>query len=216
MDTNPWAALPETPPYVLPDDKAELDSRDISANSLGWRLDLLPVPWIGDPARASVVLLTLNPSLGDVAREKSDPGFREAYLTNLKGNAPFLWLDERFRGNDGYEYWRRLLRKPIELVGIERVSRRIMCVQYSPYRSATYVHARCVVPSQRFSWAMAKQAVMDGRLVVIQRSWHLWVSAVPELSDYPCVRLRNVRSPFLSEGNMTANDWERLLSALSI
>ena len=215
MGANPWVALPQTPPYILPQDKAALKRYGISADALGWRLDLLPVPWIGSTAEASVVLLTLNPSLGDVAREKSDLDFRKAYWRNLKFKARFLWLDERFRGSDGYEYWAQLLKTPIESFGNDHLSRRIMCVQYSPYRSKTYVDSRCVIPSQLFSWAMARRAVEDGRLVVVQRSWRLWVSAVPELADYPCIRLRNVRRPFLSEGNMSASDWARFVSALS-
>jgi hypothetical protein len=53
-------------------------------------------------------------------------------------------------------------------------------------------------------------------LIVVQRSWGVWVRAVPELSDYPCILLRSVLNPCLSEGNMSAADWGRLVSALSV
>jgi hypothetical protein len=90
-----------------------------------------------------------------------------------------------------------------------------MCIQYFPYRSATKNVPNCVLPSQRFSWTLARQAIAEEKLIVVLRSWEEWAAAVPELRHYPCVRLNQVRSPFVSEGNMASNDWSRMLRALS-
>jgi len=225
-DVNPWTELPQRPPYILPQDLAELSSHGISPSGLGLDLGLLPVPWIGSLESAVVVLLTLNPSVHDKAREERAEEEELEYTAAIRANLhfgndpPFLDLDGRFcRQGD---YWLRLVSarsggRPslVDRIGISSLSRRIGCIQYFPYRSLTYTQAPCDLPSQRYSWDLARRVVAEGKVVVVQRSWDMWVRAVPELAGYPCIRLRNVRSPFLSEGNMSAADWERLLQALS-
>lgn len=215
---NPWAALPDQSPYILPQDKVQLESHGVSPESLRLDLGLLPVPWNGTLESASVVLLTLNPSVRlNAALEEQNTDYREAILANLRfgNNPPFFSLDERFHRTGGCEYWQRLLRTLVVRFGVDRVSHRIMCIQYFPYRSETYRNPPCVIPSQRFSWALAAQAVTEGRVIVVQRSLDRWADAVPGLRGYPYILLSNRRSPFLSEGNMPAADWSRVVRALS-
>jgi len=75
---NPWIGLPETPPYVLPQDQV----------STSWQLgafnaNSIPEPFIGNPATASLILLNLNPSddpLDPITHQ--DPQFRAALMGN--------------------------------------------------------------------------------------------------------------------------------------
>jgi hypothetical protein len=55
---NPWADLPETPPFVAPADAPFIARYPSHVASL--RLDLLPAPYLGKPD-ASVYVLMLNP-----------------------------------------------------------------------------------------------------------------------------------------------------------
>ncbi len=216
--TNPWLALPKRAPYILPEDREELLAHGVTPDSLGLNLNLLPVPWNGDLTHASVLLLTLNPSVRANARtEELDKRYRELILANLRfeSDPPLFNFHERFRATEGYAYWLRLLGALVSRFGIDHISRRVAVVEYFPYRSAVYRNPRCILPSQRFSWSLVRRAVDQQAAIVVQRGWAEWAQAVPELTAYPCIRLRNVRSPFLSEGNMAPGDWNRLVAALS-
>src|SRR5207302_2546478 len=93
-DTNPWLRLPADPPYVLPDDAAALSAEYIAQAEI--RLDLLPMPFIGDPRSAPVVLLLQNPGWHPQdEHDVRDPIYRDLATTSLLC-VPFAWcIDQR-------------------------------------------------------------------------------------------------------------------------
>ncbi len=46
------------------------------------------------------------------------------------------------------------------------------------------------------------------------RSERVWLESVPELTDYPYVRLSNHQNPYFSRTQMTAEQFERVCSIL--
>src|SRR5688500_11537382 len=90
----------ESPPYLFPDDRLENISRfsvtynsfdeyansiEFGASSAKLHTGLLPLPYVGDLAEASIFILMLNPGLspGDYSAEENSE-FRQAHITNLK------------------------------------------------------------------------------------------------------------------------------------
>src|SRR5713226_9347196 len=93
------------PPYVLPRDQKRLD---------GWppsslRFDVLPAPMVGDPRRARVWLLMLNPGFaeGELEDEEGDNYYRAQRRLALIGQAryPFWPLDPDLSWTVGGRYW---------------------------------------------------------------------------------------------------------------
>lgn len=61
MMENPWTDLPMDAPYVLPQDKPVLDKYLTTfTDDHTLRLDKLPLPYVGSPVLADVLLLALN------------------------------------------------------------------------------------------------------------------------------------------------------------
>ena len=145
---NPWGELPERPPYVLPMDRAGVEAHERRLSGLGGaaqekfrlRTELLPTPFLGDPA-APVVLLNLNPGFSE--QDEADyalPAFRRAATRNLTHEVkgmPFFTIDSSLPATSSYGWWRSRLRRPIEAVG-ESVGRNLFCVQAFPYHSSVF------------------------------------------------------------------------------
>lgn len=82
LNPNPWEELPEDPPYVLSRDRAAVEAWNAKApQATRIHTNLLPDPQLGNPLRAAVIVLVLNPSL--------DEGTAEAHRDR--------WLIEQMR-----------------------------------------------------------------------------------------------------------------------
>lgn len=211
---NPWLKLPSKPPYVLPADAPHLAVRQAE----GLRLEKLPYPFLGNPKEARVCLLSLNPGWRHQdANDQALPGYAEQSLKALRfeSDVPFLSLDPRFSTTGGYGYWRPRLRSLIERVGQERVGRRLMLVEFLGYSSRTYDHLPTRLPSQLFAFHLVRDFIARGVPIVVMRSERLWLEGVPELKDYGYIRVRSPRSSHVSPGNLGAEAFESLVSALS-
>ena len=87
MDTNPWLLLPTEPPYVLPEDREEVEKFNCTPGRNPDHVlrvnELLPEPFIG-AKDAPVLLLSNNPGLGDNICHRQADDFRTAMLNNLR------------------------------------------------------------------------------------------------------------------------------------
>lgn len=214
---NPWKHLPKTPPHILVEDLETLARHNKEPQDLGLQLEILPLPFIGDLDKASVVLLCLNPGYH---RELDRRAYEDSYCFNesikaltFSSEVPFICLDPELEYTGGYKWWTRLLGQLIQKFGIKVLSEKLVCLQYLGYHSKTFRGLPTVLPSQMFTFSLVRRAIKEQKTIVMMRSEHLWQRAVPELRDYGYVKLRNYRSPFLSSGNMGAADFERLLQA---
>jgi hypothetical protein len=182
---NPWTALAAEPPYQLPGDAAAIEQFNRRARpERQLHLDLLPEPFVGS-ADALVVLLSLIPGVSEEDRQvHAQPSFRAAVRRNLHHEPqayPFYYLDPDEEG-PGHAWCRKHLRPVLERVPTEQVAQRLLMVQYFPYHASSFGHERLRLPSQSFSFALVRQALARGAVVVLLRSAQLWLTAVPELA----------------------------------
>ncbi len=211
---NPWKDLSATPPFIAPTDRHYIDSR---INHL--QLEVLPDPYIGNLNQARIVLLALNPGYKntDLSVNMNEPGYTRQNKLNLlhKANPPFYMLDKRLNYSGGYKWWSRIL-KPLISAGIpiDSLSRKVMCIQYFPSHSRTYINIPIVLPSQGYSFFLLKEAIRQNKKIVVMRSEKLWLNAVPELIDVNYIKLKNPRNPVISPNNMEEKEFTSIVKLL--
>ena len=160
----------EAPPYLFPDDslsalqslatghrsfKAYISSPEFgSGHEHALHIGLLPMPYAGNLAMASVFILMLNPGLspGDYYAEHQ-PEFRRAHIRTLRQeNAgdpfPFVFLDPRFSWHPGFGYWHNKFRAVIAALSGKRgvtyqqamstLARELACLELLPYHSKSF------------------------------------------------------------------------------
>jgi len=214
---NPWSRLPETSPYVLPEDAPALFAFNLRAAAKSkYDLSLFPEPYFGLPS-APVVLLALNPGWaeGDAIAHAS-PVFgspARLSLVHQLESYPFLHLRPHL-STPGASWWQRIAKPPIKAVGVDAVAKNMCCVQFFPYHSRTFGSTRLSVPSQQYGFGIVRRAVERGADIIVMRSWKLWSAAVPELRGYRNLHfIKNPRNPTLSLANL-GNGFNALLVRL--
>lgn len=210
---NPWAHLPDRPPFVAAVDAEYIRRHPSGAASL--RLDLLPSPFVGKPD-ARVYLLLLNPG----ARH-NDFAYGDAFVQQrlralrFESSRCFWPLDRSMAGTEAFRYVHGRLRALIDVVGEECVAERMMWLQYFGYQSVEWHPFPVQLPSQRFAFGLLRNAMCAEKVVIVGRSRSLWTQAVPELARYDYIELHNPRSPYLTPGNMGEPEFDRVVQALS-
>ena len=216
--SNPWVDLPTSPPFVAPLDAPLLSG--VSSRLQGrfaLQLDLLPQPWTGSIHTAEVLMLALNPGFSEIDRvELKDHDYAEQWRHALtfRTRTPFYFLDPAFQSTGGFRWWHRRLRELIEVVGLEAVARKVMCVEHFPYKSISYRPLGATLPSQQFSLELVRDAMQRRKQLVVMRSERVWLESLPELRDYPYIRLSNHQNPYLSRAQMTEEQFARLVDTL--
>jgi hypothetical protein len=211
---NPWHDLPQTPPFVLPDDKAVLDRHPLVKSEL--QLDLLPAPHQGDPDSAQVWLLMTNPG-GRTNDFELGPDFaleRRRSLT-FESDFPVFSLNSRWTEHAAYQYWTRRLRHLIDAIGIDSVACKLMIVQYFPYQSREYRPLPEPLPSQRFTFGLVRRACEQGRLMVVLRGERYWLKAVPRLSKHGYVMARSPLCGHVSPRNLGQHGFGQVLEGIA-
>jgi hypothetical protein len=204
---NPWKNLPSRPPYILADELdslKEFNSSPKTKEDERVQLNLLPEPFLGRPD-APVVLLNLNPGFNtrNDHRQHGNAFFAERSRTNLlHGSAdyPFYLLDPGIE--DRTKWWEHKLKKLIEGFGCRTVANAVLCVEYFPYHSKKFSGRLPHVPSQKYSFWLARQAIHRQALILIMRSERRWLEAVPELASYAHRYTANsCQNPAISRSN---------------
>lgn len=205
---NPWSNLPNSPPYLLPEDREcveRFNARAKEEHQL--RLDTLPEPYLGNP-EAPVVLLNLNPGHSDEdalwhARQDFSASAR-ANLLHKESSYPFYLLNPAYADSPGHQWWNKHLRSLIEEFGLERVARAVLCVELLPYHSRRF-HPSCLgVPSQRYGRGLVRAAIERKAVIIIMRARERWLKAVPEIATAGFHELRNPQNPCISANNCPA------------
>ena len=130
---NPWIRLPQSPPFVLQEDRTAIDRFNARATELHQiHLELIPEPFLGRPD-APIVLLNLNPGFDpdDTRFHQSDPYFIEQSRKNLLHSPiryPFYLLNPKLSQSLGHQWWRRKLKAPIAIAGVDKVASRVLCI----------------------------------------------------------------------------------------
>jgi hypothetical protein len=223
---NPWEGLPKTAPFVLKDDRGVIDELNAKFCEGGKeksliQSDILPVPYVGNPFTASVILLTLNPGfhvedLEHYAKEE----FRTACSDNMlhrPSDYPFYLLDPRFKETCGAKYWRKRLGKLIKEHGERAVAKAVCVIQWHPYHSAKSAGhpAKQFCQSQDYSRWLVEQAIERKCVVLLLRSRKQWESLVPATQRLPIAN--SLRGSYVTENNLSRQRglWEKINSAIA-
>lgn len=215
---NPWVDLPIRAPFILPEDLPGIRRYDHGHPDKQVRVNVLPVPFLGRPETAGVVLLSLNPGYVDEDARLFDenPRYVEANRKTLtfESDPPFFYLSQEFSDTPGFSWWNSKVSTLIQRVGRERVMTGVMCVQFFPYHSVTFHPFREYLPSQHFGFQLVRDAIRDQKAIVVTRSVNRWLAAVPELAEYPYMTTRNVRNPTISPANVADGRFEEIVRML--
>ena len=140
---NPWKALPEEKPFIIPDEARvinEFKSRCVNREHIP-QTHVLPEPFIGNP-NSSVYLLSLNPGFSnDDPIWHSQKSFSAAIRANLQHELteyPFYFLNPKFHESPGSDWWLRKLRPLIEDSSLDVVANNLFCVELFGYHSFKY------------------------------------------------------------------------------
>jgi hypothetical protein len=216
---NPWTALPDSPPYVLPEDRPFVESWNKQAANERKRLhtEVVPEPFVGQRA-APVVVLQLNPAWRDLP-DAHPPDLNAAIRGNLgddpAGHVHPGFLD-RFTETSG-SWWRRRWRAVMQHsgLGFEDLAERVLAVEWYGYYSHDWANLPVTLPSQWFSFDLVKRAVEREAVILITRGWRVWPVAVPTLLTYRRVfATRSARNAYISAGNLPAGGFDAVVNAL--
>jgi hypothetical protein len=209
---NPWLTLPEQKPFVLPDDAPSIQAYSDYPIATAYHLDLLPLPFQGRPD-APIVILGLNPGydVDDDTKQTTDY-FIKTNFRNYRHDStlpyPLFFLDPKIEGESsgkGQQWWHRRLKHLRALYDDKLLAQALLSVQYVPYRSTSYKHARHCLPSQAYGFELVRQAVKRKALIIALRSERLWKEAVKELNGYErFFAASNPRNPVLNEQQLGA------------
>lgn len=206
------------PPYVASVDADLLNKYEFNHEKLELRLELLPVPYIGNLDKAAIVLLCLNPGFDETldVKTSNDPLHNEENIKALSfsSSPPFFYFNPKLSYSGGYKWWSRLLKDLISEFGVEILSEKLMCLQYVAYHSKVYTDLPFILPSQRFNFHLLEQAMNARKIIVIMRSKRYWIRAVPRLANYPYVELKNYRNPYLTKNNVKTGDFQKIREAI--
>jgi hypothetical protein len=226
LHNSPWEQLPHGGRYVL-----ERDVRDIEGRGKleKLRLDLLPIPFQGDPERARVIFLMTNPGVKDSYPPESEALKRERRRSyHFESDPAFVSLSPRFP--ESSQYWRRFVFGELIRDGLEeQLMHHTMVVQYFPYWSRGGDVAWLGLPSQEYSFCLVRRAIEAEKLVVVLRTakgtWPDAVHSIPGLERGKdqahnviwkplSKRGREKRPVHVSPGNLGQEAYERVKEAL--
>ncbi len=224
VSKNPWHNLPDQPPFVLREDKGDVEAFNKTKGAQDKRylqLKFIPEPFVGNPD-ARLVLLGNNPGLAD-APEKSafrlEPEFaarmRDNLLHRLADSCPFLYLDPIIVPSDKV-WWEYKLRQVLEELGDKDNARRILArnilaVEFFPYVSHRFGHGKLRLPSQQYSFELVRNAMRRKAVIVLTRGEKRWMKSIAELNDYHLlVRLKQVQRAPISPGNCLDDGWAKI------
>jgi hypothetical protein len=166
--------------------------------------ELGPSAYEGDIDNARVVLLFANPGFDSTStlddHKFSMPGWP---LAGLHPDAP-----SGLRG-----WWHARLRHLIERFGAHHVSRRVACLQATPWASGKF-HEGLRLPSRESILSAASQCAARGSVVVVMRAERLWLESPTVASSPMRFRVNSWLSSFVSPGNLPEPAWAAVLEAV--
>jgi hypothetical protein len=213
---NPWTEIPDRPDFVLPQDEPFIRSYNrLCEDGAPSKINLAhtPEPRLG-PLSAPVYMLLANPSYNASQPDgEPDPKAREAQLESARrDDTTHLGIGQP---ND---WWRKRVRRVADAVGTDKAARGICSVEFFPYRSLKFDHAQIRLPSQQYTFGIVRDALRDGRLIIVMRVASAWFGAIPELADSigkTVFIAKNNQSSYLTDGNLGDVAYGRLCEQLT-
>ena len=182
---------------------------------------LEPFPYLGNP-NAPVIVLLANPGKSSAEEKKSfkySPRKLELHKQNLlhNGSEDFvLRLDSPEDRNLESPYFKSRTARLVEVSSIESVANNLFFINFHGYHSRSWYPIPFTFYTQNYSFSLVKKAIMRGSHIVMSRNTTGWLTAVPELVNYPnkCL-FKSTRSVHMSENNLGAKDYKKILSLIN-
>jgi len=220
---NPWEKLPDTSPFILPEDEELIDAYNNRYQGTIYEvlLNEIPSPYIGDP-KAPVILLNLNPgySPNDQVSQKLE-NFRKVAKANLFHqfyNYPYYVLDPSLEGTpSGYAWFMQKLNPLMRATNLtaQELSERLFTVEYFPYHSVKYGWCNGILPSQKYTINLVEEAIIRGAIIIIMRGKKIWLEAISELIKYPKVyTLNSQQNVTVSERNIGSEAFSEVINKI--
>lgn len=231
--------------FVLPADRTNCaDFEDIYVRSMCLQTYLPPLPYVGDPRTADIIVLAANP--GFIKRDNPEYNneftFVEQSLKALmfESDYPIHYLDERFNAKEkqpaypGYTWWntaiKHVVKKAIEQSqsGLDRrqIHKKIAGIEWLPYHSHNFDKSakneifNHTLPSQEYTKWLVNKAIDEGaQLVVIWGKPHhdMWTRFLGKsFPDDTIIPLPNaVRPKNLCTSHFSQSDLDRVVKRLT-
>jgi hypothetical protein len=225
--SNPWERLPEKPDYVLPEDREAIQKYNERAGvEYKIRLNMFPVPYIGDVENSPVVLLQLNPGC-EIPPGFDHPNDEYAYLPRLlelerenilhqPSEYPFIYLNPELRLSGGFRYWSKIMAGFLKSRDdYHRMANKISCIEFLPYHSKNYDHLGETLSSQQYGFHLVRNALNRGAKIIVMRNEKRWLQAVPELEGR-FFKLNSARGAYISRSNMVDFEFQEIQRALQM
>lgn len=254
---NPWfkfadakldelADLAKTPvanlnyDFVLPADRLSCSDFDrVYIRPLCLQTYMPPVPYVGNPEDADVIILAANP--GFVERKNVEYENNELFVSQslkslrFESDYPIHYLDERFSGYAGFGWWKQVIgdvtNKAVAARGDNfsdrrQIVKRIAGVEWLPYHSNSFDKSPKnemfdhILPSQHYTKWLVDQAIQrKAQLIVIWGRPHreMWTRflgyAFPSDTIFP--RPEAVRPKNLISSHFAQADIDRIVQILA-
>jgi hypothetical protein len=219
VSLNSWIDVPSEPPFLLPCDSGIIHAYNAKHPNDEFTVQdrVLPEPFVGR-LTAPVVFLGLNPGFEDRnIEEHARTGLQALIRRNYSqepSHFPFYYLDSSFESG-GREWSEKRLRFLLDIFGSNQIARSILLIEYFPYHSRKFRHAKLSLPSQEFGFGMLRSAIDRGAVVVIMRAERLWRDKIPGLKSYSRVFSLNSRQNVtFSPGNCPVGGFDLAVSAI--
>jgi hypothetical protein len=205
---NPWAKLPSTASFAVPEDQKAITAFNKSLLARNPRdprridITIPPEPFLG-LHDAPVLVLHANPGRdpGDDDMDLRPSVAAANRASMLAPGAPIYNVADELSETPSGRWWRSALSG---LRGPGRdysdLAQRILVVELHGYHSQK-PSAAAVVPSQSFGFGLVTRAIRDRKVIIIASASRRWHSAVPRLDGYALkVTKRSPQTTALSRG----------------
>lgn len=202
---NPWLNIGWNLDRIASIDNSYLASWP---NSKYIQTTTLPEPYTGD-VNSGVYCLNLNPGDACIC-DSSDPGLKKDFDNytqqtlrhSIKDN---MWLLPLFQGTAGYTRWQLItnwLRGWLQK-NKNRQDPRMFVIEYFPYHTVKGMKFPTNLPSYAYSDQLIRQAMENGKYIIVMRHWNEWLKRIPGLATYgKLARSKNPRKPCLTANNI--------------
>lgn len=168
------------------------------------QLHVLPEPYIGR-VDAPIVFLKLNPGYSpEDIRFTNDAYGRQVWRKNILHQPldyPFYVLDPALEWAANAQWWRGRLRTVLDRFDEQVVANNVLCIEAFPYHSAARPKFPGILPSQRYSFALVRQAIERNALILMANTVDWWCSMVPQLRQYELLQIAtNPQNGYISPG----------------
>lgn len=229
---NPWKDVTTQRPYAecdkddifSPKYRKKIQISNINSDLLNSNMDnniVLPEPFIGN-FESNVVCLSGNPGQIACNSYNHDTYIKKMLDTLSHSCRDFIWISEEMNqsGHPGALWWKKRTKKLRELID----NPQLFVLEYFPYHSKNMFNFP-ELKSDKYRNYLLNKAMDDGKLIVIMRAKSLWENIQKgqvdglgdKLKNYENkIILRNCRSVYLTEGNMTnyRKDWDKFIKYL--